>query len=79
MIASTASPYKFSHSVMEAIAGREAVEGRDEFAVVDELSALSGTDVPAAVNELRHAKIRHDLECDVDKMEITVKTILGIQ
>jgi threonine synthase len=35
-------------------------------------------DVPAAVEEIRHAPIRHNTECDVDKMEATVKAILGI-
>lgn len=78
VIASTASPYKFSHSVMEAIAGSESLEGRDEFQVVDELSRLTGTPVPGAVEEIRNAPVRHNLECGVDKMEETVKNILGI-
>ena len=55
-----------------------AVEGKDEFAVVDELSEVSGTPVPKAVEELRSAVIRHNTECDVDKMGETVKNILGI-
>ena len=78
VIASTASPYKFSHSVLEAIRDKSAVEGKDEFAVVDELSEVSGTPVPKAVEELRSAVIRHNTECDVDKMGETVKNILGI-
>ena len=78
VIASTASPYKFSHSVFEAIRDKSAVEGKDEFAVVDELSEVSGTPVPKAVEELRSAVIRHNTECDVDKMGETVKNILGI-
>ena len=78
VIASTASPYKFSHSVLEAIKGKSAVEGKDEFAVVDELSEVSGTQVPKAVEELSSAVIRHNTECDVDKMGETVKNILGI-
>ena len=40
VIASTASPYKFSHSVMEAIRGDEG--SRDEFAIIDELWRRSG-------------------------------------
>ena len=78
VIASTASPYKFSDSVMEAIAGPESIRGKDGFEVVDALSSLCGVDVPAAVEEIRHAPIRHHTECDVDKMEATVKAILGI-
>ena len=73
VIASTASPYKFSHSVLEAIKGKSAVEGKDEFAVVDELSEVSGTPVPKAVEELRSAVIRHNTECDVDKMGVNCK------
>ena len=78
VIASTASPYKFSHSVMEAIAGREGLEGRDEFEIVDALSALSGVAVPQAVEEIRHAAVRHNRECGVDDMKGEVKDILGI-
>lgn len=78
VIASTASPYKFSHSVMEAIAGEKAAEGPDEFGVVDALSRLSGVAVPKAVEEIRHAEIRHSRECTVDGMKETVKNILGI-
>ena len=78
VIASTASPYKFSDSWMEAIAGPESIRGKDGFEVVDALSSLCGVDVPAAVEEIRHAPIRHNTECDVDKMEATVKAILGI-
>ena len=78
VIASTASPYKFSHSVMEAIAGREGLEGRDEFEIVDALSALSGVAVPQAVEEIRHAAIRHSRECGADDMKAEVKDILGI-
>lgn len=78
VIASTASPYKFSHSVMEAIKGHAAIDGKDEFDIVDELSALSGTTIPAAVEEIRTAPIRHNLECDVDDMKKTVKAILNI-
>jgi threonine synthase len=78
VIASTASPYKFSHSVLEAIAGKDATKGLDEFGVVDALSRLSGVAVPAAVEEIRHAEIRHNRECSVENMEKTVKEILGI-
>ena len=76
VIASTASPYKFSHSVMEAIAG--SADGKEEFALIDEMSALSGLPVPAAVEEIRHAPIRHSRECDIQAMEAEVRDILGL-
>lgn len=78
VIVSTASPYKFSGSVMEAIAGSEELVGKDEFQIVDALSRLTGTAIPAAVDEIRSAPVRHNLECDAEKMEETVKNILGI-
>lgn len=78
VIASTASPFKFSRSVMEAIKGADETAAMDEFAVVDALSSLSGVPVPQAVEEIRTAPIRHDLECDVEGMTDTVKGILKI-
>lgn len=74
VIASTASPYKFARSVMEAIDG--TCEETDEFAVIDALKKVSGVEVPQAVEEIRHAPIRHNLECDVDDMCQVVADIL---
>ncbi len=78
VIASTASPYKFSRSVMEAIAGPESVRNMDEFEIVDELSAKSGVPIPPAVEEIRSAQLRQTRECSVEGMKQTVKAILGI-
>ena len=74
VIASTASPYKFSRSVMTAIDSR--YEEMDEFDLVDALEVISNVNIPNAVEEIRDAKILHTLECDSDKMEETVKNIL---
>lgn len=76
VIASTASPYKFSHSVMAAVAGDQG--DRDEFAIIDELCKASGVAIPRAVEEIRNAPIRHKRECDVDTMEDAVAEILGL-
>ena len=76
VIASTASPYKFSRSVLEAIKGRQETE--DEFEVIDELNRISGVPVPKAVEEIRGAKVRHTMECDVDAMKDTIGRILGL-
>ena len=74
VIASTASPYKFSRSVMTAIdANYDALE---EFDLIDTLEVISNVDIPNAVEEIRDAKILHTLECDADKMEEMVKNIL---
>ena len=75
LIASTASPFKFAGSVLKAVNGTG--EGMDEFAVVDELSRVSGVPVPAAVEEIRTAPVRHTRECGPENMEETVAEILG--
>ena len=57
VIASTASPYKFAPSVMEAITGKKSEQ--EPFVLIDEMSALSKVPVPKAVDEIRSAPIRH--------------------
>ena len=81
VIVSTASPYKFSRSVMEALGYKDAVGSRSlddlsEFEIVDELSAKTGLPIPKAVEDIRFAAYLHDDECDVDKMEETVSGLL---
>ena len=77
VIASTASPYKFTRSVMDALSDR--YEGLDDFALVDALSELSGVPVPKAVEEIRTAPVLHDRVVDAVDMPAAVKNILGIE
>ena len=77
VIASTASPYKFTRSVMEAI-DSEKYAAMDDFELVDELSAISKVPVPNAIEEIRSAEIRHNTVAEVDEMSGVVKKILGI-
>lgn len=74
VIASTASPFKFTKSVMEAIG--EAVDGADDFELADRLSRLSGVEVPKAVEEIRSARVLHNTVVNVDEMKQTVKGFL---
>ena len=60
VVVSTASPYKFSRSVLTAIAGEGAAEGLlDPFACADKLETLSGMRMPASLRELRGKAQRH--------------------
>lgn len=77
VIASTASPYKFTRSVMDAVS--KGHESLDDFGLVDALSELSGIPVPKAVEEIRTAPVLHDRVVDAPDMPQTVKNILGIQ
>ena len=76
VIASTASPYKFATSVMTAIDAK--YEGMDDFALIDELSKVSGVSIPQAVEEIRSAPVLHDTVCETADMQKTVETILGL-
>lgn len=72
IIASTASPYKFSRSVVEAVCGKEWIE--DEFKLIDKLEKLSGVKIPQAIEEIRTAKILHNMQCKPQEMKETVKS-----
>lgn len=76
VIASTASPYKFTRSVMDALGAD--TEGKDDFALADELCTLSGVKVPQAVETIRTAPVLHDRVVDAPDMPKAVKEILGI-
>ncbi len=65
VIASTASPYKFSAAVLEALEGKES--DIDEYAKVDRIAELSDIPVPSALADL---KTKPERFCDViDKTE----------
>ena len=77
VIASTASPYKFTRSVMVAINSK--YETMSDFELVDELSKISGVIVPDAIEEIRIAPVLHNTVCEVDEMCSTIKEILEIK
>ncbi len=76
VIASTASPYKFTRSVMESI--DPAYADQSDFALVDELNKLSGVKIPQAIEDIRSAAVLHDTVCETEDMEKEVKKILGL-
>ena len=76
VIASTASPYKFTRSVMNAI--DSAYDKQSDFELVDELNKLSGVKVPQAIEDIRQAEVRHDIVCDKEDMLAEVKKFLNI-
>ncbi len=95
VLASTASPFKFTRSVLRAIepeaedASKESSSGVGEdarekdaasdMAMVDRLAALSGLPVPRPIEEIRNAAVVHDVVCDVDEMESVVRSFLQVQ
>ncbi len=76
LIVSTASPYKFGRSVMEALGYSD--DSLDDFELADVMSKLSYVPVPNAVEEIRNAKVLHTKTCNKDEMQNTVEEILGL-
>lgn len=76
VIASTASPFKFTRSVMNAIDGKYDEMG--DFELVDELSRIANVKVPQAIEEIRTAPVLHDTQCETAEMKDTVKKFLKI-
>ena len=65
VVLSTASPYKFPAAVLEGLG--EAPRG-DEFAVMEQLHALTGVPVPAGLQGLQQREILHQDVIDRDAM-----------
>ena len=59
VIDSTASPYKFSASVLNAVLAGKAPK-LDEFAMVDELHKFTGADIPKPLASLKDKSIRFE-------------------
>ena len=77
VIASTASPYKFTRSVMNAI--DPSYDSKTDFELIDELEKLSGVKVPQAIEDIRSAAVLHDTVCETEDMCKEVKKILNIK
>jgi threonine synthase len=76
VVASTASPFKFTRSVMNAIDSK--YDSMGDFELVDELSKLANVAVPNAIEEIRTAPVIHDTVCDKEDMKSVVMKFLGI-
>ena len=77
VIASTASPYKFSKAVLESI-GCDDVQ-MSEFDMVEKLHELTGAEVPLPLANLRGKEPRFSEVTDKDQMQGVVLKALSIQ
>lgn len=75
VIVSTASPFKFTRSVVEAI--EKTKSDKPDFELIDHLSEISGIEVPKAVEEIRTAPVLHDTVLDREKMREGIASFLG--
>ncbi len=77
VIDSTASPYKFSSSVLNAVLGG-IVPDLNEFEMVDELNKVTGVDVPAPLASLKNKQVRFTDVCSKENMSQMVFKLLEL-
>ena len=77
MIASTASPFKFSKAVLSAVEV-EKKEYADEFSTVAALEEISSLKAPEQLAALKGKEVRFTKVADKDNMADVVFDMLGI-
>lgn len=76
VIASTASPYKFSRAVLNSISPE--YDKKDDFELFDELHKLSGVEIPEAIRDIISAPVLHKTVCAKDGLEAEVVKMYGL-
>ncbi len=76
VVASTASPYKFAADVYTSITDKAPT---DELSALDELRALTGTEIPYPLCGIGERKVRFDTVIDKENMPSEVLNTLGIK
>ncbi len=76
VIASTASPFKFSKAVLEAVEGKAS--DLNEFDMVTKLAEITGNECPSQLAGLRDKQVRFTGCCEKSGMDRVVFDMLGI-
>ncbi len=76
IIASTASPYKFSSSVLEALGNGDNT--LDEFAMVEKLEEICGYEIPQSLAELKDKEVLFKTTIEKGSMKDYVFEVLGV-
>ena len=76
IFASTASPFKFSPAVMDAIRGNGYSNGRSVETIISELSEESGLEIPEGIKDLSKKEVLHKDVIDKEDMMKKVEEIL---
>ena len=74
----TASPFKFSGAVSDALFGVGYSKGRSEERLLEELAGESGLEIPLTLKGLSKLEIRHSKMIKCDEMKAAVKMILAV-
>ena len=76
VIDATASPFKFSKSVIEALTGEACSQGADELLIAERLANLTGIPVHPALTDLDQRPILHQKKIGQNEMKSVVEGII---
>lgn len=74
VIVTTASPFKFTKSVMESISNR--YEKFDDFELIEKMSDLAQSPIPSGIKDIEKKPIRHKTICEKEEMRAKIAKIL---
>ncbi len=74
VIVSTASPFKFTKSVMESIDSR--YKKFDDFELIKKMSDLTQVPIPSGIRHIGERPIRHKIVCEKEEMRAKITEIL---
>lgn len=78
VVVSTASPFKFNESVCKALFGKNEIEGKSEFKLLELLSQKSGWAIPNGLKGLEHRAVLHTTVCEKHDMKGIVNQSLTL-
>lgn len=76
VIVATASPFKFTKSVMESIDGR--YKKFDDFELIEKMSDLAQIPIPSGIRDIERKPIRHKTVCEKEEMKTKIAEILKL-
>jgi threonine synthase len=74
IIVATASPFKFTKSVMESIDSR--YKKFNDFELIDKMADLSQMPIPPGMRDIEKKPIRHKMVCEKEEMRTKIAEIL---
>lgn len=74
VILSTANPYKFPQSVLEAVSEQKET---DAFKAIKKLEMLTGTEIPEGIAELKNKPVLHDKVVEIKDIEDAVLSAIN--
>ncbi|MEA3454860.1 MAG: threonine synthase [Candidatus Caldatribacteriota bacterium] len=76
VIVATASPFKFTKSVMESIDSR--YKKFNDFELIEKMSDLAQISIPPGIKDIEKKPIRHKMVCEKEEMRTKITEILNL-